>query len=524
MVAVVGIGAASGAAWWLQKPKSGDRAEGASATAPSASPAQAGGRGATASKPPSVEVAQVAVVRLTDATQAVGSLRSRRSVVLRPEVSGRITALNFADGQRVHKGQLLVQFDDQLAQAQIQQSQAELSIAQANHKRNQELVAQNFISQRSLDESAANLQVAQAKLALAKATAARLKILAPFDGIAGIRQVNVGDYLKDGADIVNIEDIDALYVDFRLPERFQGKVQRGQSALLDLDALPGQSYTAQIQAIDPLIDADGRSVGVRGCIDNRRQTLRPGMFARVNPVFGVRENARVVPEEAIVPQGGRQFVIKLLNSPDDKTRTTQRVEVKIGLRSPGKVEILDGLAPGDTVVITGQQRVQRDGTVVTVVEMPGNLRDRATAESAVKNGTVPAVLAVPAMNAAAPATATPPAAAATPVASVAAAASTASSSAAASAFTISASDASVSPAPPADRPAAKVFATPAALSGLNPCGQLIFQAPASAAGLVPTRSTATLSPVPAISPLLPATQPVPGTPPVPAQAAGRDPA
>ncbi|MBG6075026.1 RND family efflux transporter MFP subunit [Polaromonas sp. CG_9.11] len=140
------------------------------------------------------------------------SLRSRRGVVLRPEISGRITQLNFTDGQRVRRGQLLVQFDDQLPQAQILQSQAELSIAQANQKRNQELVAQNFISQRSLDESAAGLQVAQAKAALAKAMAARLKILAPFDGIIGIRQVNVGDYLKDG----------------RNPGRAFGRRHRGQ--------------------------------------------------------------------------------------------------------------------------------------------------------------------------------------------------------------------------------------------------------------------------------------------------------
>lgn len=363
VVAVAGIAAASGAAWWYQQPRSGDAAVTASASARQAP------NGAVAAKPPSVEVARVERAQLADDTRAVGSLRSRRGVVLRPEISGRITQLNFTDGQRVRKGQVLVQFDDQLPQAQVQQSQAELSIAVANQKRNQELVAQSFISQRSLDESAANLQVAQAKLALAKATAARLKIIAPFDGIVGIRQVNVGDYLKDGADIVNIEDIDAIYVDFRLPERFQAKIKRGQTALLDIDALPGHAYTAQIQAIDPLIDANGRSVGIRGCIDNRALQLRPGMFARVNTVFGVRENASVIPEEAVIPQGSKQFVIKLLDGPGEQTRTTQRVEVKVGLRSPGKVEILQGLAPGDTVVRTGQQRVQKDGTVVTVVEL-----------------------------------------------------------------------------------------------------------------------------------------------------------
>jgi membrane fusion protein (multidrug efflux system) len=197
------------------------------------------GRNGASSESPLVKVAGVEVARLTDETQAVGSLRSRRSVVLRPQVSGRVSRLDFTDGQRVRKGQVLVQFDDQLQQAQLQQSQAEMSIAIANQKRNQDLVAQNFVSQRSLDASAANLQVAQAKLALAKATAARLKIVAPFHGIAGIRQVSAGDYLKNGADIVNIEDVETIFVDFRLPERFQARLKRGQTAMLDIDALPG---------------------------------------------------------------------------------------------------------------------------------------------------------------------------------------------------------------------------------------------------------------------------------------------
>ncbi|MDP1953794.1 MAG: efflux RND transporter periplasmic adaptor subunit [Polaromonas sp.] len=404
VIAVAGIAAASGAAWWYQKPASGDTVAQPALAAPGSVASAAG----TRARPPSVEAARVELARLSDDTSAVGSLRSRRGVVLRPEVSGRITALNFTDGQRVRKGQVLVQFDDQLPLAQVQQSQAELSIAQANQKRNQELVAQNFISQRSLDESAANLQVAQAKLALAKATAARLKIVAPFDGIAGIRLVNVGDYLKDGADIVNIEDIEAIFVDFRLPERFQSKVKRGQTALLDIDALPGRKYSAQIQAIDPLIDANGRSVGIRACIDNRQLQLRPGMFARVNTVFGVREGARVIPEEAIVPQGGRQFVIKLLGGPDEKTRTTQRVEVKLGLRSPGKVEILEGLEAGDSVVTAGQQRVQRDGTVVTVVDLAsaraGGPGPSAAASSAGASATGPAP---PPSSAAAPAASSP---------------------------------------------------------------------------------------------------------------------
>jgi membrane fusion protein (multidrug efflux system) len=323
-----------------------------------------------------VEVAKVESMTLVDETQAVGSLRSRQGVMLRPEVGGRVKEIFFNDGQRVRKGQLMVQFEDQLQQAQVAQARAELSIAEANHKRNQELVAQNFISQRSLDESSAALEVSRAKLSLAQATLQRLQVLAPFDGITGLKQINVGDYLKDGADMVNVEDIDAVLLDFRLPERFQARVRAGQKAQLTVDALPGRPFTAIVQAVDPLIEANGRSVGVRGCIDNRQQQLRPGMFARVNAVFGSRENALVIPEEAIIPQGGRTFVVKVVAGDKPDVRVSERVAVKVGLRQPGKVEILEGLSAGDTVVTAGHQRLQKDGTPVRVVDLsqPGGGR------------------------------------------------------------------------------------------------------------------------------------------------------
>ena len=376
VIAVVGIAAASGAAWWYQNrgaqaPESARPAGGAPGGAPAGGPPAGGAPGTGGpARPVTVEAAKVVVMRLTDDAQAVGSLRSRQGVMLRPEVSGRVTKLNFRDGERVRKGQLLVQLDDQLPQAQVKQGQAELSIAQANHKRNQELQAQNFISQRTVDESAANLEVAQAKLALAVATASRLRIVAPFDGIAGIRNVNVGDYLKDGADIVNIEDIDTVYVDYRLPERFQSLVRLGQKALVELDALPGRKFEARVEAIDPLIDANGRSIGVRASIGNRQLLLRPGMFARVSTVFGVREKALVVPEEALIPQGGRQFVIKLVEGGGEPgALLSRRVEVKVGVRRPGQVEILSGLKAGDTVVAAGHQRIQRDDSPVKVLDL-----------------------------------------------------------------------------------------------------------------------------------------------------------
>jgi membrane fusion protein (multidrug efflux system) len=378
LVAIAGIGMASALAWWLQRPEQG--ASGAASATAAAAPASAPASGAA--RVPAVEVAKVQAVTLVDEAQSVGSLRSRQGVVIRPEVAGRVKTILFAEGERVQKGQLLVQLDDQLQAALLAQAKAEMSIAEANHKRNQELLAQNFISKRSVDESAAALEVARAKHELAWVSQQRLRLVAPFDGVMGLKQVNVGDYLKDGADMVNIEDIDAVLVDFRLPERFQSKIRPGQTAQLTADALPGKTFTALVQAVDPLIDANGRSVGIRGCIDNRQRQLRPGMFARVNTVFGVRERALTVPEEAIVPQAGRTFVIKLVPGEKPDTLVSQRTAVKTGLRQPGRVEILEGLEEGETVVTAGQQRLQKDGVVVRVVDMAAAAKAAASAASA----------------------------------------------------------------------------------------------------------------------------------------------
>jgi membrane fusion protein (multidrug efflux system) len=343
-----------------------------------------------------VEVAKVQTQSLRDDAQAVGSLRARQSVMLRPELVGRITQLNFKDGGPVRKGQLLVQFDDLLQQAEVQQMQAQLAIAQANFKRTQELVAANFMSKQTLDTSAAGMQVAQAQLALAQARLTRMAVRSPLDGTAGIRLVNVGDYVKDGTDLVALEDNRQMLVDYRLPERFGSKVRAGQAVEVVLDALPGRSFKAVVEAVDPLLDANGRSVGVRAVLQNFQKeagqpgkegskktaslgapgaALRSGMFARVITVFSVNESALVVPEESIVPQGNKQFVFKLVEPeagvklPPEVKFVSQRQEVKLGVRRQGKVEIVDGLSLGDTVVVAGQQRLQKDGSPVRIVEL-----------------------------------------------------------------------------------------------------------------------------------------------------------
>ena len=372
-IAVIGIATLGGVAWWVQHRVP---APDAVASAPGAPPAASGpragpggGAGAGPGGPVVVEVGKVERLRIEDDALAVGTLRSRQGVMLRPEVSGRIARLSFGDGQRVRRGQLLVQLDDILQVAQVRQAEAQAGIARTNLQRNRELVAQIFVSQSVVDQSAAALEVAMAQVALSKAQLERMKILAPFDGVAGIRSVNIGDYVKDGADLVNIEDTSQVWVDFRLPERYLARLKTGQPVEVVLDAMPGRTFKGQVDALDSQLDANGRSLLVRARLANPDGVLRTGMFARTRTLFAVRENALVVPEEALVPQGGKQFLIKVVDGPKGD-KVSQRLEASLGVRVPGKVEILAGVAEGDLVVTAGQTRLLRgEALPVRVIDL-----------------------------------------------------------------------------------------------------------------------------------------------------------
>lgn len=373
VIAVLGIAVLGGAAWYWQNKGPGAGTGSAVPTGSAAPRAAAGGPApggvGRAAGPAGVEVGKVEAITLTDDAQAVGSLRSRQGVMLRPEVSGRVAQINFADGQRVKQGQLLVQLDDTLQRAQLQQADAQAAIARTNLERSRELLAQGFVSQSAVDQNAAALQVAEAQVALARAQLARMKMVAPFDATAGIKLVSLGDYLKDGADIVNLEDMSSMAVDFRLPERYLARVRASQPVDLSVDAMPGRSFKGRVEAVDAQVDANGRSLLVRARVDNPDAVLRPGMFARPRVVFAVREGALVVPEEALVPLGAKQYIFKV-ESDGKGGQVAQRVEAKLGLRLPGKVEMLEGVAAGDLVVTAGHGRLLRgDRLPVRVVEL-----------------------------------------------------------------------------------------------------------------------------------------------------------
>ena len=354
--AVIGVAAilivvAGAAGFWLGRPSDASK-NAVAAAAPAASTPDSG-------PAVSVEAIKVARLALPQGITAVGSLRSDESITLRPEVAGRISAIQFREGERVAKGAPLVKLDPSVTQAELQQAQANMVLAKAKYDRAVDLQGKGFISGQARDEAENNLKVGEAALALARAKLAKLSIEAPFSGIIGLRSVSVGDYVKEGADMVNLEAIDPLKVDFRVPEIYLSQIRVGQSLQMTLDAVPGKTYEGKVFAINPLVDTAGRAVVIRAQVRNQDTTLRPGMFARVRLLTHETQEALVVPEQAIVPQGDEWFVFRVVDG------KAQRAKVEIGQRRDGKAEVMKGLRDGDVVVTAGQLKI-RDGVPVQV--------------------------------------------------------------------------------------------------------------------------------------------------------------
>ncbi|CAG0987664.1 Multidrug resistance protein MdtA [Rhodocyclaceae bacterium] len=325
--------------------------------APAGAPAPGKGGGPPGGFAIGVETVRVATSVFVDDVAAVGSLKSNESVVLRPEIAGRIAAIHLREGMPAAKGAVLVALDASTQAAELRQAEANLALSQANHRRTEELYEKKFVSARARDEAAANLKVLEAAVALAQARLQKTQIRAPFAGIVGIRNVSIGDYVKEGQELVNIEDIGALKADFRLPESYLSRLRKGQSVEVSTDAMPGQTFKGTLDAVDPLLDASGRAISLRARLENPDLKLRPGMFVRVRLAFGGERQGLAVPEEALVPAGDDNFVFRVVEG------KAQRVMVKVGQRRGATVEITEGLKAGDEVVSAGQLKL-RDGVPV----------------------------------------------------------------------------------------------------------------------------------------------------------------
>ncbi|MEO8133937.1 MAG: efflux RND transporter periplasmic adaptor subunit [Betaproteobacteria bacterium] len=364
VLAVAAALAIGGGGYWYGMQSGAARTAGGAAGVPSPSAAGSAKSGQGASVPAvAIESVKVQAMPMPQVITAVGSLRSDESVTLRPEVTGRITEFRFREGQQIAKGALLIRLDDSVTKADAEQARANLWLAKSKSERAAELNQKGFVSAQARDDAEGALRVAQATLQSAEARLAKMEIKAPFSGVIGLRQVSVGDYVKDGQDMVNLEAIDTLKVDFKVPETFLRQVQVGQSIQIMLDAMPGQTYDGKVLAINPLVDAAGRSIVIRAQIRNSNVALRPGMFARVRLLTDQKADSLVVPEQALVPQGDDQFVFKVVDG------RAQRVRVEIGLRRDGRVEILRGLAAEDIIVTAGHLKI-RDGTAVRLANAP----------------------------------------------------------------------------------------------------------------------------------------------------------
>ncbi len=356
-VVVIGM---VGFAYWLGTRQSAENPTKSGIPATTAANTKAAG----GPPPTAVDAATVSLAPFAKTISAVGSLRSDETVIIRPEVSGRIAEIGFREGQRVVKGSVILKLDQAVQRAEMQQADANLSLSKSRIERSRDLHAKGFISSQALDDAESAYKVAKATADLAGARLTKLEIKAPFSGIVGLRSVSVGDYVREGQDIVNLEEIDPLKVDFRVPEIFLRQISVGQTLQVNLDANPGETFTGRVLAINPLLDANGRAVVIRAVVNNNNAKLRPGMFARVKLITSDRQESLTIPEQALIPVGDDFFVFRIADG------RVARIKIDIGQRVTGSVEVLRGLSKDDMVVTAGQPKI-RDGAPVKLASLDG---------------------------------------------------------------------------------------------------------------------------------------------------------
>lgn len=321
--------------------------------------------------PTAVDVAAARTGSVLVTVEAVGTARANEAVTITSEITGTIARLGFEENQHVKRGETLLVFDSEverarleLAEADYQVRVAELENAQQLYDRALRLVERQNIPQARVDELSAELKAAHAAVKAAEAAVraaqaelAKRRIVAPFAGRIGMRDISQGALVEPGDPVVNLDDISVIKLDFQVPERFLSQVQVGQEVTAITEAYPGQVFFGKVSGIDTRVDPVTRAVSIRALIDNGDELLKPGMFMLVEMGVTTRHDAVIIPEEAVVADGTARFVFVV---DDGKAK---RVSVELGQRIKGEVEVLDGVAAGQTVITGGVQKV-RDGAAV----------------------------------------------------------------------------------------------------------------------------------------------------------------
>jgi membrane fusion protein (multidrug efflux system) len=311
---------------------------------------------AAASAPVAVVTAAAVIQPMAIEVEAVGTTRANESVQVTSKASNVVTAIRFTDSQVVSRGAVLAEMDDAQAQAALAEAEASLSDSESQYNRTRDLVSRELLSQAELDTVEAQLKADRARVAAARASLEDTIVRAAFDGRTGFRQVSVGSFVSPGTPITTLDDTSIIKLDFTVSENFLFMLRPGLAVSASSAGLPTRAFTGRVTNIESRVDPVTRSITVRAEIPNPDDTLRQGMFMTVK-LEGEPEPALLVPEGALVPEQGRTYVFVVR---DD---AAERREVRIGRRRPGEVQVVEGLAEGERVIVEGTQNV-RDGSVV----------------------------------------------------------------------------------------------------------------------------------------------------------------
>lgn len=312
---------------------------------------------ATMAPPPPAVTTLVAKPETWQPTlSAVGSLKAVNGVVVSTDLAGIVSEIAFESGAPTKKGDLLVKLDTRQEQAQLVQAQAKLDWAKLNLKRQADLLKTKAISQSDYDAAMTEFRQDEAAVDNAAALVARKTITAPFDGILGIRQVNLGQYINVGASIVPLQSLDPIYVDFSVPQQQIDQVVVGKKIRLRASGLEGKEFEGEITSIDSLVDTATRNITVEATVKNPDAALRPGMFVNVDVLLPPQEGVITIPATAInySPYGNSVYIVK-----DDKDATgkpqkiVEEKFVKTGPSRGDQVAIVSGVTNGDEVVTSG---------------------------------------------------------------------------------------------------------------------------------------------------------------------------
>ena len=313
--------------------------------------------------PPGGFAAQVVAVKagkqpVTETLSIVGNVMANETVDLKPEVDGRVVAINFEEGQRVEAGQLLVEINSGETEAMLAEAEANQQLAQSKWDRSKELLQTRAVSKQEADESKATYDMTAAKVSQMREMLRNMKVKAPFAGVIGARHISPGQVVTKSTTIATLADFDVVKIEGNVPERLLAQAKVGQKIALSIAAFPGETFDGEVYFIAPQVDPVNRTGLVKAKVANADLRLKPGMFASADLTLKVRENAVVIPEAALMPEG-EKFSVFIV----DETMTAQVRPVKPGVRIAGRVEILEGLSGGETVVVEGWQKARPGGKV-----------------------------------------------------------------------------------------------------------------------------------------------------------------